>query len=345
MTTGNARPRGAQLIGSVPLENVEAVMTTLSDSLGQHIERLPDGELGNRSAWIRWQRAVFNKLEGKFEDVAPASDAYVQRPRLRAKDRVTAADIDLGSLGYAEAAIESYAVFERLKGEGKIPMHVRFQVGLPAPQEPVLGHFEPDSHALMAPIYEKALMSELQQILDDIPHDQLAIQWEVVYQFAILEDAYETIMTDPWTEIPARSAALADAVPEPVQVGYHFCYGDSDHRHFKEPADMGIMVHVANGIVANVKRHITWMHMPVPIDRSDDVYFAPLKDMKLQSGTGFYLGLIHNTDGLDGAQARVDAAAKSCSNFGISTECGLSRRPVETVALLLQIHTQLADPR
>jgi hypothetical protein len=99
-------------------------MTTLVDSLGQHIERLPDGELGNRAIWIAWQRAVFNKLGGKFEDVEPAPDAYVQRPRLRAKYGVTAADIDLGPLGYAKAAIESYAVFKRLKGEGKIPAHV-----------------------------------------------------------------------------------------------------------------------------------------------------------------------------------------------------------------------------
>jgi hypothetical protein len=104
------------------------------------------------------------------------------------------------------------------------------------------------------------------------------------------------------------------------------------------------MVRVANSIVANVKRHITWIHMPVPIDRSDEAYFAPLTDMKLQPGTDFYLGLIHNTDGLEGAQARVAAAAKSCSSFGIATECGLSRRPADTVAPLLQIHTQLADP-
>ena len=237
MTTGNARPKGAQLIGSVPLENVEAVMTPLIDALGQHIERLPDGELGNRAIWIAWQRAVFNKLEGKFEDIDPNPGAYVQRPRLRAKEGVTATDINLGPLGYAEAAIESYAVFKRLKADGKIPAHVRFQVGLPAPQEPALGHFEPDSHALMGPVYEKALMGELKQILDAIPHNELAIQWEIVYQIAILEDAYETIMTDPWTEIPARSAALVDAVLEPVQVGFHFCYGDSGHRHFKQRAN------------------------------------------------------------------------------------------------------------
>ena len=345
MTTANGKPKGAQLIGSVPMDSVELVMTTIGNTLGQHIERLPDGELGNRNYWIRWQRTVFNKLEGVFEDVDPKPDAYVQRPRLRKLPGITAADIDLGSLGYAEAAIDSYAVFKRLKNAGKIPDHLRFQIGLPAPQEPILGHFETDTHSMMAPIYEKALLNELQQILDSVPHSELAIQWEFVYQLAILEGAYETIMTDPWAEIPIRLAALADAIPEPAQVGYHFCYGDSGHRHFKQPADMDIMVQVANGIITNVKRHITWLHMPVPRDRSDDAYFAPLTNLKLPSATQFFLGLIHNTDGLPGAQTRVDAAIKSFRNFGVATECGLSRRPVETVASLLQIHTQLADPR
>ena len=345
MTAEHGKPKGAQLIGSVPMDSVEQVMTTVSNTLGQHIDRLPDGELGNRDYWIRWQRTVFNKLEGVFEDVDPGPDAYVPRPRLRKLPGITAADIGLGTLGYAEAAIDSYAVFKRLKDEGEIPDHLRFQIGLPAPQEPILGHFETDTHGIMGPIYEKALLGELQQILDSVPHSELAIQWEFVYQLAILEGAYESIMTDPWTEIPTRLAALADTIPEPAQVGYHFCYGDSGHRHFKQPADMAIMVRVANGIVDNAKRHITWMHMPVPRDRSDDAYFAPLTNLMLPSTTQFFLGLIHNTDGLPGAQTRVDAAIKSFRNFGVATECGLSRRPVETVARLIQIHTQLADPR
>ena len=49
MTTVNGKPKGVQLIGSVPMDSVELVMTTIGNTLGQHIERLPDGELGNRN--------------------------------------------------------------------------------------------------------------------------------------------------------------------------------------------------------------------------------------------------------------------------------------------------------
>lgn len=34
--------------------------------------------------------------------------------------------------GYDDAAIESYAIFKRLREEGIIPQGVRFQVGLPS---------------------------------------------------------------------------------------------------------------------------------------------------------------------------------------------------------------------
>jgi len=35
-----------------------------------------------------------------------------------------------------------------------------------------------------------------------------------------------------------------------------------------------------------------WMHMPTPRERSDDAYFAALKDLDLRPETRLYLGLV-----------------------------------------------------
>lgn len=43
-----------------------------------------------------------------------------------------------------------------------------------------------------------------------------------------------------------------------------------------------------------LSRGCTW---PVPIDRDDDAYFAPLESLLLHEGTELYLGLIHREDG------------------------------------------------
>jgi hypothetical protein len=131
-------------------------------------------------------------------------------------------------------------------------------------------------------------------------------------------------------------------VPAGVELGYHLCYGDRGHKHFKEPTDTANLVEVANGISTRVKRSIEWIHMPVPRNRSDDAYFAPLKTLKLKPGTELVLGLVHHTDGVDGTRRRMQAARKVVKEFGIATECGLGRRDPKTIPELLRIHAEAA---
>src|SRR5258705_10739780 len=78
--------------------------------------------------------------------------------------------------------------------------------------------------------------------------------------------------------------------------------------------------------------------MPVPRDRADEAYFAPLRDLHLQPGTELYLGLVHFSDGEAGTRRRIEAAQQAGTEFGVATEGGFGRRPPETVADLLRIH-------
>ncbi|MEY2553235.1 MAG: hypothetical protein QOC57_1095, partial [Ilumatobacteraceae bacterium] len=59
--------------------------------------------------------------------------------------------------------------------------------------------------------------------------------------------------------------------------------------------------------------------------------------------TELYLGLVHRTDGVEGTQRRMAAASKVIPAFGISTECGLGRRPPATVPEMLEIHVSLVS--
>jgi hypothetical protein len=103
------------------------------------------------------------------------------------------------------------------------------------------------------------------------------------------------------------------------------------------------MVEMSNRLVAAINRPITWIHMPVPRNRDDDAYYAPLKNLKLKAGTEFYLGLIHLTDGIEGTKRRIATAKRFVTNFGVATECGLGRRPPETMPALLTLHRQVAE--
>jgi hypothetical protein len=67
--------------------------------------------------------------------------------------------------------------------------------------------------------------------------------------------------------------------------------------------------------------------MPVPKDRDDVAYFAPLKGLELGS-TSLFLGLVHANDE-EGTRKRNQAAGGvDIQTFGVATECGMGRTPV-----------------
>jgi hypothetical protein len=141
--------------------------------------------------------------------------------------------------------------------------------------------------------------------------------------------AFSRILTD-----------LAERVPPEIELMFHFCYGDSNHKHVVEPRDMGDMVDMANRLTADIKRPIALVHMPVPRDRSDDAYFAPLARLRLRSETQLCLGLVHYTDGIEGTRRRLATAERHARDFSIATECGFGRRDPKTIPQLLRIHAQ-----
>src|SRR5262249_38525327 len=124
---------------------------------------------------------------------------------------------------------------------------------------------------------------------------------------------------------------------------FHFCYGDSNHRHVVEPTDMGDMVVLANYLSRRIRRSIQWIHMPVPRDRCDYAYFEPLRRLELRREPQLCLGRVHYTDGVGGTRRRLATAEKHVKNFAIATECGFGRRPPGTISELLRIHAAAAE--
>jgi hypothetical protein len=137
-------------------------------------------------------------------------------------------------------------------------------------------------------------------------------------------------------------ARLANAVPEGADLLLHLCYGDANHKHSIEPSSMKWLVAFTNAIVAKLERPLQLVHMPVPRNRADDAYFAPLSGLKLPAGAKLALGLVHYTDGVDGTRRRMAAADRYLGDYLLATECGLGRRPPETIPALLDIHRQAA---
>jgi SAM-dependent methyltransferase len=334
---------GVHLVGSVPLASPEIVFRTVAAEIGDRLRRIPDGETGPRSDWIVWQLPVFTS-QRQLEVVPPGPNSWRPLPRVRLGDGVRPGSVTFGPLGYADSASASYRVFARLKRDGLVPVACRFQVCLPTPLAPISAFVVPEHQGLLEPIYEEQLLGELRIILQDVPHDQLAIQWDTNFEFGMLEGVFPVWFDDVKGGILERLLRLAPPVPPDVQLGYHFCYGDVQHRHYKEPVDAGKLVDVANTLAASLGRPLNWIHLPVPRDRVDEAYYAPLRELHLRPETELYLGLVHHTDGVEGTARRMEVARHFVSSFGIATECGWGRRPPDTIPELLRIHGQLSAP-
>jgi hypothetical protein len=82
----------------------------------------------------------------------------------------------------------------------------------------------------------------------------------------------------------------------------------------------------------------------VPIDPEDDAYFEPLARLNTAPGTKLFLGLIHEADGVEGAQRRIAAAVRHRRDFGVATECGMGRIPTNLIRRLLEIHRDTVVP-
>jgi hypothetical protein len=260
----------------------------------------------------------------------------------------TVSDVKIDNLFYADIARESYGVFKRLKDAGTIPAGTRFQVDL-VPAHSVIWLFLTDAlHAPIDPIYNTALKREIDKIAAAIPHDDLAIQFDVASAvFARLQreqvGSYGRSKAEMQETFSNILIDLGNHVPPDVELLYHLCYGDSNHRHVVEPTDMGDMVEFTNRVMQRIGRPVNLVHMPVPRDRADDAYFAPLKNLRLRPETELCLGLVHYTDGLDGARQRLATARKFAERFAVGTECGFGRRKPETLSELLRLHFAVAE--
>jgi len=334
---GRREAVGVHLVGSVPLRDAEEVFRRAAEMLGDRLRRIPDGETGPRSDWILWQYPAFSSRP-QFEIGPPGDGGYRTLPKLRLRPDESGRAVRFENLGYADTAIASYRLFARLKRDGVIPRHCRFLVSLPTPLAPVSAFVAPEHQSQIEPIYEAKMLEEVTEILQAVPADQLAIQWDARVEFAMLEGSVPTWFTEVRAATLERLLRLSMHIPRGVELGFHLCYGDEAHGHFVKLEDIGNLVEIANALAASLSRPLNWIHMPIPPGVLDAEALAPLGALALHPETELYLGLIHRSDGIAGATQRIAAAGRHVEHFGAASDCGWGRGGSVAVEALLDLH-------
>ena len=330
------------LVGSIPLDTPQDVFETFGAPLGRFLSAVPDGEVGPRSHWI--SRIHYQVFAGhpEFDILAhPRPDNGVERlnphdnsDRWQFKVRDGVERVRFGDpgwrLGFARDAVNSYFVFRTLKEKGVLPRHLRFQVSMPMVNSALPPRVFPVEGDLdkIKPGFEAALRAELAKIVEKIPAEELAIQWDCATE---VQDAYGAIPQLPRESMIERNVAqvrnLSPGIPEDVALGYHLCFGTLGGWPRFQPETLSETVKLANAFLEASGRRVDWIHIPL-LDTEDEAFFAPLKELNPR-GARVYLGAIHN---MERFRQRVALARKYLPEFGLAAYCGFGRSPVDGTA-------------
>ena len=332
------------LVGSVPFEPAE-VFEEAGSKLRGLLGSMPDGEL---KGWL--PAADFREMAGVVDGRGESISGPPFSKTVRAGDGQDIGALSFDTLHYAPNAIASYALFRKAKAAGKVERSVRFQVSIPTPFTGLIT-WDYDQLRQVWPVYEAALLREVATIAAAIPAEDLAISWDCC-EFVMTLANPQAPERYSLEELAAGVARCLDAVPQLAEAGLHLCYGGynsagtGDDPLNRSIADTGLMVGFFNAIRAATLRPINWLHMPVPRQREDDAYFAPLDRLQAGPETQLYLGLIYLEDGIDGARRKVEAACRHVHGFGVAAACGLnnpgaSSRP--RTREMLEQHRRVAE--
>jgi hypothetical protein len=336
------------LVGSIPLNTVEDVMRTFGGSLGPYLPAMPDGEVGERKSWVlRLSYQVFNGHEDLITTKRPQRVNGVEQLMPRGRDDVWQFRVKDGvdvvrfgnpgyRLGYARDAVSSYFVFKTLREKGVLPKGMRFQISMPMVNSVIrsLTIPQPDDLEKLRPGYEEAIAAELDAIFAQIPHEDLAIQWDMAWEVAAVYDGLEGDPAE--SEIATHVAPvgrLSKKIPDKVALGFHFCFGTFGGWPRFAPKDPGRAVELINASIAETGRRVDWVHIPT-LDNTDDTFYAPLAKLDVK-GARVYLGMIHS---MPSFQQRLGIVRKYIKDFGLAAYCGFGRIPPQEMNQVLADH-------
>jgi len=340
-------PSMVHVNGSVNLSDAESVMRALAEHVPA-LRRIPDGETGERHLWLAFQESRFQDADGLVP--VPEADgrlAELGSHLVRLETGYDAAEVRFPNLGFASYYLDSYTIFDRLQREGAIGLGTRFQVQYPSPLASTASYVDGPDVLAVLPAYERALLADLDRVIDGVPARSLAVQWDLPVEIGVLEmpEFFPVSASLKLEDLAIAVGRCVDHVPEEIPVGMHLCYGDFEHRHFKEPESLQTQVRFFNAVQASAKRGVSWCAFTVPQDARAAEFFAPLSELDA-SDAELSFGIVpyhpdRQVPGTTEDQVSLIDQRLAGRAWGLSTECGLSNVEPDALPAMLDLHSEL----
>jgi hypothetical protein len=324
--------RRAHLVGAWPGRDPEHAMETGLNYLGTYLDRMTDGETGDRSLWIT---PPIDSLRAN-PDVEMIHDGtwtdYADTARWKVKDGIKLNPDNIG-LKYSLAFQGSFRPFKVLRERfGRADL--LFQQGIPAPIDLALYPFGEvvfaDPHILDA--CTAATAREIAAIYE-VGGQEVVFQIETVVALVAVAQAPQEEQGRIAAQMAAGMLDLVKRAPEGSRFGIHLCLGDFHHKAYGNMRDVRPLVLLANAIAAQWPdgRKLDYVHAPFaaaaepPI--ADESFYEALSELRLPEDVRFIAGFLHESLDLEQHRellARIERLVGR--EVDISAACGLGRR-------------------
>jgi hypothetical protein len=300
--------------------------------LAPHLDRMTDGETGDRHLWVTPPLDTFRVNP----DVEMLHDGgwtdYDDTARWKVRDGVTLNPDNIG-LRYALAFQGSFAAFKALRHRfGRDDL--RFQVGIPAPVDLAIYGF--GDAALADPSILDACTAattrEIAKVAAD-GGDDVAFQIETVVALVAVAQAADDAQPETATQMAQTLVDVARRSSEGTSFGIHLCLGDFHHKAYGNMRDARPIVLLANAVAAAWPqgRRLVYVHAPFaaaaepPI--AEESFYEPLADLDLGDDVRFIAGFLHESLDLEAHRellARIERLTGR--EVDVASACGLGRR-------------------
>jgi hypothetical protein len=341
--------RRAHLVGAWPGRDPEHAMELALNRLAPYLDRMSDGETGDRHLWVT---PSIDKFRAN-PDVEMVHDGdwsdYDETAAWKVRDGVTL-NPDNIRLPHALAFENSFPSFKVLRERFGRP-DLRFQVGIPAPLDLAVYTFGEaafaDSSILDA--CTRATLRDIERISAQ-GGDDVIFQLETVVGLVAVAQADDAAQEATAGQMAGSFLDLVSRSLEGTRYGVHLCLGDFHHKAYGHMRDCRPLVLLANALAAGwPEGHVLeYVHAPFaaaaepPIP--EESFYEPLRELALPESTRFIAGFLHESLDTD---AHVELLGRierlTGREVDVAAACGLGRRATdeeafeqmrETVALL-----------
>lgn len=325
-------PRRAHLVGTWPGRDPEHAIELALKELAPYLDRMSDGETGDRRLWIT--PAIERFRANPDVELVHDGDwsSYENSAQWRVKDGVTL-NPDNIRLNYSLTFENSFPSFLVLRDRFDRP-DLRFQVSVPSPFDIAVASFG-DAAFSDPSILRACMAATVHEIQKIFPRggDEVVFQLETVVGVGVVAQAESDEQPEVATRMAAIFGDLVSQSPEGARFGIHLCFGDFHHKADNTMSDSRPLVLYANAIADGWPggRTLEYIHVPFALAADppveDEAFYEPLRDLAIPDDVRFVAGFQHES--LDIAAhkrllRRIEALVGR--QVDVAAACGLGRR-------------------